>query len=156
MTKLCDHKSVGVIIKNDAGEILLIERKKFPFGFAPPAGHVDDFASPEACARGEVEEEVGLTVTTLTLLHEETKQNPCRREGGDHHHWWVYEAEVTGEVQGSEDETKQVGWYNQEKISALTERTEACLRGEMNETEWEVSPGLEPVWAELFNTLGIA
>ena len=35
MGKECDHTSVGMIIKRGE-ETLLIERKKPPFGFAPP------------------------------------------------------------------------------------------------------------------------
>jgi ADP-ribose pyrophosphatase YjhB (NUDIX family) len=36
------HYSAGAIIKNDKGEFLIIERAKFPPGFAGPAGHVDE------------------------------------------------------------------------------------------------------------------
>jgi len=40
-------------------KLLLIERAKFPFAYAPPAGHCDgdDF---EFTAKKELEEEVGL------------------------------------------------------------------------------------------------
>ena len=40
MVKKCDHTSVGMLVWKNK-KILLIERKKAPFGFAPPAGHVD-------------------------------------------------------------------------------------------------------------------
>ncbi len=43
MPKICDNKVVGIIVLRD-NKMLLIERKKFPFGFAPPAGHLDDNA----------------------------------------------------------------------------------------------------------------
>ena len=33
------HYSAGAIIKNDKGQILMIDRLKQPFGFACPAGH---------------------------------------------------------------------------------------------------------------------
>ena len=41
---ICDHKSVGMLIRK-GGKILLIERKRPIFGFAPPAGHVDNKGS---------------------------------------------------------------------------------------------------------------
>ncbi len=155
MTKVCDNKSVGVIIINEDKEILLIERKKFPLGFAAPSGHIDDFDGPEACAKGEVREEVGLTILRLNLVLEETKHNPCRREGGGHHRWWIYDAEVDGVVEGSEDETKQVVWCNSEKINELMYRTKAYQLGEISEKEWENNPGLELVWYEFFKQLKI-
>lgn len=67
MSKLCDNKSVGMIVwRND--KLLLIERKKPPFGFAPPAGHVDDDKSFEVAAKRELKEEVGLDTDNLELL----------------------------------------------------------------------------------------
>jgi len=155
MTAICDNKSVGVIIRNEAGGILLIERKKFPYGFAAPAGHVDDFPTPEACAHVEVEEEVGLKVVKLNLVHEADMNNPCRREGGSHHHWWVYEAQVTGSLKASAEETKQAGWYSLEQIALLATKTAAYESGDVSETEWESSPGLEPIWRDFFSQLNI-
>ena len=65
--KLCDNKSVGMIITRDEN-LLLIERRKPPFGFAPPAGHVDDKGSFENAAREEVQEEVGFIVTNIKSM----------------------------------------------------------------------------------------
>lgn len=39
MPKICDHTSVGMFVWR-GGKLLLIERAKFPFGFAVPAGHL--------------------------------------------------------------------------------------------------------------------
>jgi len=150
MSKVCDHKSVGVIITNEQGAILLIERKKYPFGFAPPAGHVDEFLSPEDCARGEVFEEVGLTVDSLTLLWEGEKHNSCRREDGTRHYWWVYQATVTGEIERSEEETKQVGWHTSQEVQELLQKTQAYKEQSLSDVQWEQSPGIELVWADLF------
>lgn len=154
MAKKCDNKSVGMLIWKD-GKLLLIERKKFPFGFAPPAGHVDDFPSEEAAARGETEEEVGLKVESLRLVVEGRKENPCRRDGGDHHVWSIFEVEASGEIKRSKDETKQVGWYSPEDIKPLMERTSKYREGEISDEEWEQKPGIEPVWFDWFEELGI-
>ena len=67
----------------------------------------------------------------------------------------MYEAKVTGEVKGSSDETKQVGWYNQAQLKQLEERTNAYRRGELDEKEWETHPGLEPVWLEILTDLKV-
>lgn len=151
---ICDNKSVGILIWK-GGKLLLIERKLFPFGFAPPAGHVDDKGGFEEAAREEVQEEVGLNPTDIRLVTEGKKDNRCRREGGSWHYWKIYEAEASGNLQPSEDETKQVEWYSREQIKALSHRTEKYLKGEMSEKEWQKNPGIETVWYEWFKELGI-
>jgi len=81
MTKTCDHTSVGIIVRQ-GDKFLLIERMKFPFGFAPPAGHVDGDESFEIAARRELTEEVGLEAVSIKLLFEGRKENVCRRHDG--------------------------------------------------------------------------
>ena len=46
----CDHTSVGILVWKDS-KLLLIERKNFQFGFAPPAGHLDGDFYEEAAKR---------------------------------------------------------------------------------------------------------
>ena len=154
MIKECDHTSVGIHVWRD-DKLLLIERKKFPFGFAPPAGHVDNRPSFEVATKEELEEEVGLRVKNLKLIFEGRKDNPCRREGGTWHYWKIYNAEVEGEIQRSLEETKQAGWYSKEEIGGLANRTEQYLAGKTSEDEWQKSPGLEPVWYEWMKELKI-
>ena len=84
--KKCDHKSVGILVMRD-GKLLLIERKKPPFGFAPPAGHIDEHGGFEEAAINELKEEVGLDVLSLKLAAEGRKENPCRR--GSAWHYWL-------------------------------------------------------------------
>ena len=151
--KKCDHTSVGILVWQDSN-LLLIERKKFPFGFGPPAGHCDgdDF---ETAARRELEEEVGLKATSLRLVTEGRRNNPCRRPEGTWHHWKIYQAEAEGEVQRSLEETEQAGWYSKRQIEDLARRTEQYLAGKISEKEWRKSPGLEPVWYQWMKELGI-
>lgn len=163
-TKICDNKSVGMIIKRH-GKILLIERKKPPFGFAPPAGHIDGKGSFENAAREEVEEEVGLTPKGIKLIAEGKKDNPCRRKGGTWHYWKIYQVDASGgiskldsrqlELKRSKDETKQADWFSTDQIKSLARRTEKYLAGEVPEKEWQQSPGIEPVWCEWFKELNI-
>ncbi|HCU71187.1 MAG TPA: NUDIX hydrolase [Candidatus Moranbacteria bacterium] len=154
MTKICDHTSVGILAwKED--KLLLIERKKFPFGFAVPAGHMDSDVSYEEAAIRELEEEVGLKSVDLELLIEGRKENPCRRENGDWHYWKIYRMETKGEIQRSLDETKQAAYLSIDEIRQLGQRTEKYLVGKISEEEWEDSPGIEPVWYEWFRELKI-
>jgi len=153
-TKKCDNTSVGMIIRND-DEILLIERRKPPYGFAPPAGHVDDKGSYENAAKEEVLEEVGLTPKIITLVKEGRKENPCRRDGGTWHYWKIYEVETTGTLKRSLDETKQAGWYSHDQIAELATRSKAYLDSKIPQVDWEKSPGLEPIWLEWLTELGI-
>ncbi|MBU0570196.1 NUDIX domain-containing protein [Patescibacteria group bacterium] len=154
MTKVCDNTSVGMLVYKNK-KILLIERKKYPFGFAIPAGHVDNKGSFENAAREELEEEVGLKIKNLKLIKEGRKENPCRREGGFWHYWKIYKVEAEGKLKPSENETKQAGWYTKKQIEKLTKRTKQYLAGKISEDNWGTSPGLEPVWYEWFKELKI-
>jgi len=145
--KTCDNTSVGIIIRKGS-KLLLIERKKPPFGFAPPAGHVDDHGSFEQAARDEVREEVGLNVTDLKLIAEGRRENYCRRKGGTWHYWKLYKAGATGDLKRSEDETKRAGWYSNEQIEDLSQRTAKYLADEITEEEWQNNPGLETIWLQ--------
>lgn len=154
MPKSCDNKSVGMIVwRND--NLLLIERKRVPFGFAPPAGHVDGDVSFEMAAERELKEEVGLEMKDIFLLTEGRKDNPCRREGGNWHYWKIYKINADGEIKKSEDEVKQANFYKKDDLLALGYKTERYLRGDISMKDWENSPGLEPVWYEWLKELKI-
>lgn len=150
----CDHTSVGMLVWR-GDNLLLIERRKPPFGFAPPAGHSDGDNHFADSAKRELMEEVGLETKQIVLLAEGRKDNPCRREGGTWHYWRIYQIEALGELKRSEDETKQAHFYTRDDLSALAKRTEEFLRGGVTQDDWEQSPGLEPVWYEWLKELKI-
>jgi ADP-ribose pyrophosphatase YjhB (NUDIX family) len=135
--------------------LLLIERRRPPFGFAPPSGHVDDHGSFENAARAELREEVGLTSTELLLLAEGRKENKCRRSDGNWHYWKIYETKVAGAVIASRDETKSICWADAQTLRSLADRTGRYLSRSIGHSQWEYSPGLEPVWYEWLTALGI-
>lgn len=153
MEKICDHKCVGMLVWRD-GRLLLIERAKFPFAYAPPAGHCDgeDF---EFTAKKELQEEVGLDAENLKLLIEGRKENPCRRTDGDWHYWQIFEVDVDGEVKRSEEETKQYKWVTNDELNKLAKRAEYFISGKINQEDWDKDPGLEPVWYEWMKELNI-
>lgn len=153
--KICDHTSVGMLVRKGA-DLLLIERRRPPFGFAPPAGHVDGDLAYEAAAARELTEEVGLRADLLKLVFEGDMNNPCRRTGGTWHHWKIYEVGVRDtRVKRSEDETRQAGWYTAEQIRGLAERTRKYMAHQISDEVWQQNPGLEKVWYEYFIKLGI-
>ncbi|HAV11037.1 MAG TPA: hypothetical protein DCX32_00600 [Candidatus Moranbacteria bacterium] len=128
------HKSAGAIIKNDKGKILMLERTKFPFGWACPAGHVDEGEKPEDAMVREVWEETGLSVKEYELLfHEFVEWNECSR-GVRGHDWSLFEAiEWEGEAV-SNSESKNMKWVGVDEIKGLE---------------------LEPVWKYWFEKLKI-
>ena len=77
MPNICDHRSVGILVWHNK-RLLLIERKNFPFGFAPPAGHVDENKSFEEAAKRELKEEVGLQIRKMKLLLEKKMNNSIK------------------------------------------------------------------------------
>lgn len=154
MPKICDHTSVGMLIYKD-DKILLIERAKFPVGFAMPAGHVDSDLTYEESAKRELKEEVGLETKELKLIAEGRKENKCRRDDGSWHYWKIYKIVTTGDIDRSKDETKQAGWYTIGQIKELGGKTEKYNSKEIKEEEWEKNPGLEPVMYEWFKELKI-
>lgn len=143
-----------MLVWNDS-RLLLIERKKFPFGFAPPAGHVDDDPTYEVAAKRELQEEVGLDTISLKLVLEKDKPNHCRRKDGTWHHWKVYNVSTKGEVGRSEEETKQTNWFSATELRKLADRTQEYLQGNVSEASWQRRPGLELVWYEHFMDLKI-
>jgi mutator protein MutT len=114
------HQSGGAIIKDEEGRILLIERKFEPFGWAGPAGHVDEGETPAEAMRREVKEEVGLEVKNAKLLfHEFLDWNKCQR-GITGHDWFLYEVlEWTGEIKRERSEVKNVEWIELKNIKNL-------------------------------------
>lgn len=151
--KICDHKSVGMLVWRD-GKLLLIERARFPFAYAPPAGHCDG-GEFEFTARKELQEEVGLIAKNLKLLTEGRKENPCRRIDGTWHQWQIFECETSGKIERSQEETKQTKWASADELKVLVNRTEQYLAKKISDEDWKNNPGLEPVWFEWLKELKI-
>ncbi len=168
----CDHTSVGALARDFEGKILLIERKKFPFGWAPPSGHLDGKIYPVACF-DEFEEETGLKVVghpSPVTLFKPTKYFKCRR-GGQYHIWQIFEVRWQGVLRPNQDETMDARWCSKEDLEELAAKTlsyleqvkqakllqeELCQAMLKNiEKEWQDNPGLEPVWYEFFKELKI-
>lgn len=129
------HRSVGAIIKNEKGEILMIDRATPPLFWACPAGHIDENEEPEEALKREVFEEVGLEVIKCkSLIHEFVDWNECNKDVRGHD-WFVFEVtEWKGEVKTSKREVKQFGWIDEKSI---------------------MQKNVEPVWKHWFEKLRI-
>lgn len=165
---ICDHKSVGLVVFNKEGKILLIERKNYPIAVAPPAGHLDGL-SFKAAAKYELRHETGLEVVKMKLLLKTLKDNPCRRSGGFDHYWKIFMIEkYEGKIKSSTFEAKKVFWASLNELEKFAKKTESfAQKHRINmynlikltqvlamDEEWNENPGIEPVWYHIFYELG--
>lgn len=170
MTKTCDNKCIGILVWKD-NQLLMIERKKYNFGFAIPAGHLDG-DDPLNAAEKELSEEVGLIADELKERLNLDLSNPCRRENGTHHLWTIAEAtQWHGEIKPSTDETKSYLWADKNLIVQLAQHLEnfaaenkilldhehipKIVKETNDNPSWKENPGLEPPMYFLFKKLGI-
>jgi 8-oxo-dGTP pyrophosphatase MutT (NUDIX family) len=148
MSEQCDNKSVGVILYDSEQGLLLINRAKPPYGWAAPAGHVDDHGDSTTTAIEEVYEETGLIIAasslSLAIQNRRIAGECCR--GGVYHDWDVYIASAPhGEINTNPDEVQGIMFADQATLHAL--HTQAILSNPQN-------PGLEPVWQTFLSELG--
>jgi ADP-ribose pyrophosphatase YjhB (NUDIX family) len=162
MPYTCDNASVGVLIVNDNGELLMIRRAWFPVGIAPVAGHVfDEHTGYEEAAYAETEEEVGMLARGLVdtgvggwrpnKCGAENKGSDPRAPG---HEWKIFSAVASGTPRTT-DEAKEVGWYEQPMVQALADRTARYALGEIAPADFNATPGLEPVWVGFLQEMGV-
>jgi 8-oxo-dGTP pyrophosphatase MutT (NUDIX family) len=120
------HEAAGAIIRRQAGSeslTLLFLRRKFPYQYTLPAGHIEIGQDPEAAMRREVNEEAGLTVLNSVLLWPGESlrlEDSCRR-GADIHRWHVFKVVAEGQPRLS-DEGRIIGWYSDDEIRELAVR----------------------------------
>lgn len=117
------HETVGSIIVNQIQQetyYLLFLRRKFPFLYTIPAGHVESDISLEENIKREIIEETSLQIKTLKHLWPQEKfrlYDPCRR-GADYHYWHIYEATCQGQPTLS-TEGRIIGWYRADEIQQM-------------------------------------
>jgi len=106
-----------LVTKGD--KVLLINRRKYPFAYTIPAGHLEQDETPIEGARRELREETGLDLRELTLVKDyEAFYDPCKG-GADYHEWHLYKAEYSeGELKG-DSESKKIAFFKPESIKEL-------------------------------------
>ena len=97
--------TVDAVVHNDRGELLLIERKNEPQGWALPGGFVDEGETLEAAVARELAEETGLTAVDVMQFH--TYSDPTR---DPRHHTvsTVFLVEAKGEPRPGDDAGRAV------------------------------------------------
>jgi 8-oxo-dGTP pyrophosphatase MutT (NUDIX family) len=155
----CCGTSVGVLIRDGAGRLLMITRGWHPVGVAPVAGHVADAHDDAAGAVvAEVSEEVGLSVTSHRIVWEGWLPNLCASPPAfpvPGHRWSVAVATVSGELSPDPVETRGASWYDDGQVEELAARTLRWGRGWVTDIEAQAVPPLEPVWVELLHRTGV-
>lgn len=113
------HRSAGAIIKNEKGEILMLDRKNIPFGWACPCGHVEEGENPEDALKREIKEETNLKIKKFRLvLHEYLDWNECKR-GVRGHDFFIYEVlDWQGDIK-KDDESKAIAWVSINELKNL-------------------------------------
>ncbi len=174
MTKICDNKSVGQIIKKGA-DFVVIERHNYPQAYALVAGHCDG-DNYEAAAKKESQEEANVVIEENALVWHGRIDNPCKREGGSSHDWQVFEAKKWhGELKAGDD-AKRFFLCSPAELAKLASRTEYFAEkygvsplqvGKLTlkifgnpakkntDLEWVAYPGLEPVWYFILKQLRV-
>ncbi len=114
------HSSVGIILVNKQGELLIIERKKFPPGFSIPAGHVNNGESPLEAVKRETLEEVGVEIRDpKSVLSTTIRGDSCRR-GSDDHQWELFVSVCSADIslKADPDEIQALRWMSLEDFLA--------------------------------------
>lgn len=112
------HFTVCMIIEKD-GKFLMFDRRFLPYGWAFPAGHIDEGEMPEQAAERELKEETGFDILESQLIAQEfLPWNKCVL-GVTGHYWYVYKCIVKGELKIDEEEAKEWAWVDKEKLKEL-------------------------------------
>lgn len=130
-TKEYWHESVGIFLVNKNKEILLFERKIYPYGHTIPAGHLGANEAPEKATIRELKEETGINLYNVKLFLRDTLADKCRK-GADYHKWNLYVGFIKGRPKLSvqKSEGRKPVWLSLEKAKKrkLTPPTEHFLK----------------------------
>lgn len=110
------YPTVDIIIWNQTDcELVLIERKNKPYGWALPGGFVDQGESLETAAIREAKEETNLKCELICQFHTYSDPN---RDTRFHTISTVYIAHGEGELKGLDD-AKEAKWFGLDQLPDL-------------------------------------
>lgn len=120
------HRAVHVFVFNSRGELFLQKRSMrkdcFPGTWdSSSSGHLDCGESYDACAVRELEEEIGLRVSTPP--EKLFKVDACPQTGQEF--VWVYECRSEGPFRLHPDEISEGGWFSPGQIDRWIESAPA-------------------------------
>lgn len=100
--------SVAAVVRNEAGEILLLDHVLRPAsGWGFPGGFMNAGEQPEESLRREIREETGLELDDVRIL-----QARCVSR----HIEMLFTAAAKGEARVSSREIKSLGWFTSENL----------------------------------------
>lgn len=111
------HRSVGALIIND-GAVLLLKRRKYPYKYSIPAGHLEQGENPDKAVKREVMEETGIKaeVEAFKEVFRGKIDDPCRR-GCDIHDWNLYALKLSERPElASNEEAEYLEWIDLEEV----------------------------------------
>jgi 8-oxo-dGTP diphosphatase len=120
--------SVGVIITNRDGKVLLLEHILRPgSGWGIPGGFIEHGEQPEAAVRREIREETGIELENVRMFRLRTINR---------HIEFMFRAESAGEPQVMSREIRSLGWFAVEEMppempGAQKLLVEKVLKGEI-------------------------
>ena len=102
--------SVGAVVTNDRGEILLLDHVLRPAGgWGIPGGFMNHGEQPEETARREIMEETGLRIENTEIIRARTINR---------HIEILVRAEANGEPAVKSREIKAAGWFTLDRMPA--------------------------------------
>lgn len=122
--------AVDMIIKHNSQNILMIERKFPPLGFAFPGGFMDIGETCEHAASREAREETGLIIPqhqwNLFAVHSKPDRDPRA-----HIVSVIYEAFYDGSMTDARasDDAKKLSWVSMNEVKHMLEKKQICSVG---------------------------
>lgn len=126
-----DIRGVGVLVRDEAGRVLLVRHSYGPQGWAVPGGGLGGAEDPAEGARREMQEELSLSLKELRLLDERVETM-----AGCSHTGYLFHALGEGDPQADGREICEARWFalsdlDTIPLTRITERrlTEQGLKG---------------------------
>jgi PAS domain S-box-containing protein len=113
------HITVGALIYDHDGRILMVKRRVWPYVYDFPAGHLDYNEDPTQATKREVLEETGLIVNKMELLYNGEIENDQCRYGANIHEWYFFRCHVNNASCFENSELDSIHWFGLEKIKKL-------------------------------------
>ena len=112
--------TVGALIVNDKGEILLVKSYKWGNKFTVPGGHIELGERSEAAVKREVKEEVGLDIEPVRLLLVQEAIFPADYVKHEHYIFMDYLCRSTSpNVRLDREEIQDYVWSSPDRVLQL-------------------------------------
>lgn len=106
--------AAALIIRDN--KILLTQRRTYPFGLEVPVGHLEHDETIEETLRREIYEEVGLRVTSATLMMQAEQPESHCRYGAAIEEWAVFLVDVEGYDFVANNEIESAVWLSLDNL----------------------------------------